>query len=347
MHRIYFFCPFSPQPSGGIAVLLKFASILRTGGYSVHILYNPPFLNPGATTDEKIVREINLEWLDFPVNHLNYVALGRGTYRTDKGNRLTLIEGLSLEKSDVLVIPEGMPDVMRSAAASGCKKVVLAQSWSYILPGLADGVTWSGFGIHNVLTVGENIRRFVHRFMPEMDISVVRYSIDRRLFSPPSKKQKLITYTCRDGCMEFRILQAIKIFRLRNPHLNQYVFQKLEGLTRQQFAMKIRNSAFYVFSDDISGVPTAPLEAMACKTVPVGMCSYGSSEYANEYNGLWVDSGDVVGLGEELARVVNEYEKNEFDLKRFERGFEETLDCYKESSEKEGVIAYFDRIFRA
>lgn len=343
MTKLYFYCPFSSQPSGGIGVLLKHALIMRRQGYDVAVVYEPVACE-SADSGQPVVYDFEFDWLEFSIQGLETIALGSGQVTTRKGRRLTLCSSLNFLPSDIFVIPEGMAGIIRNSKGLPCRRVVLAQSWSYIFPFLNNGETWQDFGIRKVLTIGSNIKNFLDRYMPGLDVSVVNYSISREIFSPAASRKKQIAYSCRDAAMEFKTLQAIRIFYALNPDKKDYQFVRLNDLSRREFAHRLSESAFYVFNDDISGVPTAPLEAMACRIPTIGWSTYGSAEYATKENGFWIPDGDIIGLGEKLSEVVRTYDDDSLNLSDMYEAFDDTLEGYTEGKEAELVHRFYSSV---
>jgi glycosyltransferase involved in cell wall biosynthesis len=138
-----------------------------------------------------------------------------------------------------------------------------------------------------------------------------------------------------------------KIFYLKNPHLRHYRFELLQGLSRPAFAEKLARSIAVLYLDEIAGMPTLPLEAMACKTIPVGWRTPGGSEFMTEENGFWVTNGDILALAETLSAVINAYEQQRLNLTRLELGFENTLTLFTEEQERRETLAYFSRLIES
>ena len=328
--KIVYFCPAIARPSGGVAVLLKQAMLLREAGYEVSIHHLPVV---GKAPDGKPQIEVfPTAWLDFSVQGLPFFPLGQGVIH------------LPLDADTLFVIPEGFGQLMRETQRAPGKRLVFAQNWTYILESLPDAVSWRDYGIRHVLTVGQNIKRFIDTYMPGLEVGVVKYSINRAVFRPRHDKQPLITYQCRNDYMQAKMGWVAKIFYLRNPHLRHYRFERLEGLSRKALAGKLASSRVLLHTDEIAGMPTLPLEAMACHTIPVGWRTYGGAEFMHENNGFWVDNGDITGLAEKLSEVVNLHEQGALDMARLAGGFEQTLQEFTQEQEQRNTLAYFQRL---
>ena len=93
--RIFYLCPDIAEPSGGIKVLYTHVRILREKGYDAHIMH--------------FEKGFRLSWFDTQVPIV---------YSSD----LSLSE---LGSEDIIVIPEGLPLVMKQLSGLQVKKVVI------------------------------------------------------------------------------------------------------------------------------------------------------------------------------------------------------------------------------
>lgn len=341
--KIVYYCPAIARPSGGVAVLLKQAMLLREAGYEVSIVYHPQVVGkaPDGTPQIELLRTA---WLDFSVQGLPLLPLGHGVIHLPQGERLDMLPQLPLDADTLFVIPEGFGQLMQDTQAAPAKRLVFAQNWTYVLQTLPDAVSWRDYGIRHVLTVGQNIKHFIDTYMPGLEVGVVKYSINRAVFRPRHDKQPLITCQCRNDYMQAKLILIAKIFYLRNPHLRHYRFELLQDLSRMAFAEKLASSRVLLYTDEIAGMPTLPLEAMACHTIPVGWRTYGGAEFMHENNGFWVDNGDITGLAEKLSEVVNLHEQGVLDMARLTGGFEQTLHEFTQEQEQRNTLAYFQRL---
>ena len=341
--RIFYYCPATPDRSGGVPVLLKQAMLLRDAGYEVSIYYHPLVVGK-APDGEKEIELLRTDWLDFSVQGLPLIPLGRGAAHTPDGVRIDLLPQLLLEPDTLFVIPESCPSLMKDTRTVPCKRLVFAQNWTYALRDMPDGVSWRDYGVRDVLAVGQAIKQFIDSCMPGLEVDVVRYSINRGVFRPGRDKLPLITYQARNEYMLAKMNLVARMFYLRNPNLMHYRFEQLQDLSRQSFAEKLASSRIVLYCDEIAGMPTLPLEAMACHTIPVGWRTYGGAEFMRADNGFWVDSGDIAGLADKLSEVVNLYESGGLDSEHLTSGFEQTLNGFTQEEERRNTLAYFQRL---
>lgn len=352
--NVYFYCPPMNSPSGGVGVLLRAAKNLSDNGFNVSVVYEPR-QDQKASYEESTKQKKRVDvferfkptWLDFSVSNIKLIPLGANEKNepinylfNDKTTELG--SALNLSPEDFLIIPEGFPDMMKKTMQAPCKRVVLAQSWFYILSAMQPGEKWQHYGIQDVISVSDAISEYITSVMPGLKIKDFKQGIDRKTFKVPNKisdKMPMVAFSASRGPEnKMKTYNIIKTFYAFYPHLKWIRFQELENLDRQQFSEILSSCAFYLYTDDIAGFGTAPLEAMACGTHTVGWASFGGKEYMNEENGFWCNNGDIFQTAEVLGVAIENWLNGAFDSEDVQQKYEETLSRYTVEKEKENII---------
>ncbi len=358
-YKIFIFSPTMVSPSGGMGVLFNHAKILKDAGYDVTIIYEPIKNNrasldatnkakmKGAKEPVIIFDKFEPNWLGDLKDEINMRPLVEGelTY-SDKTTETYPAFNISAE--DVIIIPEGMPHFMEKTANFPCKRVVLAQSWYYVLPGLKVGQKWQHFGIKDVISISDGITEYLNTVMPGLNIKEYKQSIDRDLFNVPEKlseKYPTITYMPGRGQeSQMKINNVIRTFYEFYPHYRWVRFVPLQGLSKEEFAKQLKSSSIAVYSDEIAGFGTLPLEAMACGTHVVGWTPFGSKEYINQENGFWAVNGDVFQLAELIGYALDRYFSGTLDKPEIQQKYETTLSDYTKEKEVESVLNIYNTL---
>jgi glycosyltransferase involved in cell wall biosynthesis len=131
---------------------------------------------------------------------------------------------------------------------------------------------------------------------------------------------------------------VIRTFYEFFPHYRWIRVNVLQGLAKEDFAQQLKNSAFVLYTDEIAGFGTLPLEAMACGTHVVGYAPFGSKEYINENNGFWANNGDVFQLAELMGMALDRYFDGTLDNPEVTQNYENTLSEYTTEKEVESVL---------
>jgi hypothetical protein len=99
-----------------------------------------------------------------------------------------VIEGQNLEISpeDFLIVPEIFGFMMEQVKQLPCAKVVLAQSYAYIVETLQPGQNWAQYGFFKCLTTTNNQKDYIERVMRQSTCDVIKPYISEN-FHPKSQ----------------------------------------------------------------------------------------------------------------------------------------------------------------
>jgi glycosyltransferase involved in cell wall biosynthesis len=346
--KTYFYCPPMNGPSGGVGVLLRAAKNLNDNGHNIALVYEPRQdqrasyeASNKAKTQIDIFDRFNPSWVDFDISGVEILPLGDKEITFSDGTTQQCVP-LSVNPEDFLIIPEGFPDVMKKTMQVSCKRVIFAQSWFYVLNAMQPGEKWQHFGIQDVISVSDAITEYLSSVMPGLKVKSLKQGINRDVFKVPAKKSDkmpMVAFSASRGPEnKLKTYNIIKTFYAFYPHLKWVRFQELEGMDREQFAERLASCAFYLYTDDIAGFGTAPLEAMACGTHTIGWASFGGKEYMNNENGFWCNNGDIFQTAEILGIAIDKWLNGDMDIDQVQEEYEKTLDKYTVEKEQETII---------
>ncbi len=340
----YLYCPPLNNPSGGIGVVIKLAKILNDAGYKAKIVFEPKQDQRASYEESRkqnkqvdIFERFNPKWLDFDYSNVEFIPLGDKAIVYNDGSKQDCLP-LNVNPEDFFIIPEGFPNVMKKIIQVACKKIVLAQSWFYILNSLNTGETWQSMGIFDVISVSDAITEYLDTVMPGLKIKQFSQGINRNIFKVPEKmsdKYPIVGFTGSRGQEnQMKTFNIIKTFQAFYPHLRWVRFVQLSGLSKKEFAERLASCAFVLYTDDIAGFGTLPLESMASGTHVVGWNSYGGKEYVTPDNGFWTVNGGIFQTAEILGIAIDKWLNGEMDVKGIQQTYEKTLERYTEEGEK-------------
>jgi len=346
--KTYFYCPPMNSPSGGIGVLLKAAKNLSDDGFDVALVYEPRQdqrasyeASAKAKKQTDIFERFNPTWVDFDTSGIEILPLGDKKIKFSDGTEQDCVP-LNVSPEDFLIIPEGFPDVMKKTMQVSCKRIVFAQSWFYVLNAMQPGEKWQHFGITDVISASDAISEYLVSVMPGLNIKDFKQGINREYFKVPEKisdKLPMVAFSASRGPEnKLKTYNIIKTFYAFYPHLKWIRFQELEGMDREQFAERLGSCAFYLYTDDIAGFGTAPLEAMACGTHTVGWAAFGGKEYMSNENGFWCNNGDIFQTAEILGIAIDKWLNGDMDGGEIQGVYEDTLSKYTVEGEKENIL---------
>lgn len=345
--KIYFYCPPMNVASGGISVLFKNAQILKEAGHNVVMIYEPRIDNKAsheaslkAKKRVDVFEVFNPTWLGSLAEGIELKPLGEGDLIFNNGTTVKSFI-LTLNPEDFFIIPEGFPNIMEKIANMPCKKIILAQSWYYILNSLNMGQKWQHFGIKDVISVSDGITEYLNAVMPGLSIKQYSQSIDRSIFKPIDNVDKnpvIVFSPGRTADAVIKTYNVLKTFYSFFPHLSWVRSDELKGLSKEEYAERLGSAAICLYTDEIAGFGTMPLEAMAMGTHVVGWTPLGGKEYMQQNNGFWAQNGEVFQLAELLGMSIERWLAGKLDSEEVTAEYEKTLERYAPEKEKESLI---------
>jgi len=342
--KYYIYCPPMNVASGGISVLFRNAQILKESGKSVIMIYEPR-VDQKASYDASlkakkridIYEPFNPTWLGDLAEGIELQCLGDGEAKFNNGD-IKKCMPLTLNVEDFLLIPEGFPNIMEKTAQIPCKRIILAQSWYYILNSLNMNQKWQHFGIKDVISVSDGITEYLNAVMPGLSIKQYSQSIDRKIFKPidATDKNPVIVFSPgRTPDAVIKTYNVLKTFYAFNPQFSWIRVDELKGLSKEDYAERLGAASICLYTDEIAGFGTMPLEAMAMGTHVVGWTPLGGKEYMKSNNGFWANNGDIFQLAELLGFAVEKWLTGKLDAEIVQKEYEETLNRYAPEKEVE------------
>jgi len=280
------------NPTAGIANIYEHVKLLNELGYNAFILHEK--------NDYKLIGDESgmgiSDWLGE-----EYAALPHASIES---------QNLNINPADFIIIPEVFATIMDQVKAFPCRKVVLSQSYDYLLELLPIGKRWdSDYGFTHAITTSERQANYLKTIFPALKTSVVPVSIPT--YFKPSDKPKIpvVSILTRNQGDAAKIAKS---FYLQFPIYKWITFKELRGLSRQQFADELSKSCLAVWVDDSAGFGTFPIEAMECGTPIIGKIPNlvpewleGKDENGNptiKNNGVWTNT--TINIPELIATYM-------------------------------------------
>lgn len=238
------------NPTAGIANIYEHVKLLNELGYKASILHEK--------NDYKLTGDENgmgiADWLGEEYAKLPHVSIER--------------QNLNISPVDFIIIPEIFSTIMDQVKGFPCRKVVLSQSYDYLLELLPIGKRWDlDYGFYHVVTTSDRQANYLRNHFPMVRTYTVPVSIPS-YFKPNDKpKIPVISILTRNQGDAAKIAKS---FYLQYPIYKWVTFKELRGLSRKQFAEELAKSCLAVWVDDSSGFGTFPIEAIECGTPVIG-----------------------------------------------------------------------------
>lgn len=267
------------NPTAGIANIYEHVKLLTELGYNAHILHEK--------NDYQLRGNVEVsglaDWLGEEYAQLSHVSIESQT--------------LNIGPQDFIIIPEIFCNVMDQVKNFPCKKIVLSQSYDYLLELLPIGRRWTDYGFNDVITTSEKQANYIKSLFPSAKTSVVPVSIPEYFKASDKPKIPVVSILTRNQGDAAKIA---KMFYLQNPMYKWVTFKELRGLSREQFATELGKSCVAVWMDDAAGFGTFPLEAMQSDTPIIGKIPNMVPEWMEDVkedgtsviknNGIWTNT---------------------------------------------------------
>jgi hypothetical protein len=203
------------------------------------------------------------------------------------------IEGQNLEVTpdDFLIIPEIFGYVMDQVKKLPCAKIVLTQSYAYMLETLQPGQSWSQFGFYKCITTSLKQKEYIEKIMRQNTFDIIEPYITDSFHPKPQPPMPIIGIHTRDHS---DTINTIKAFYLKFPQYRWFTFRDLRGLSEKEFGNSLRDCFMSVWIDDDCSFGTFPLESMVSNVPVVGKIPNIVPEWMNDENGIWINDKTVI-----------------------------------------------------
>lgn len=238
------------NPTAGVANIYEHVKTLNELGFKAAILHEKnDYKLKGDEKGHGIADWLGEEYANLP--HVSIEA-----------------QQLNVSAADAIIVPEIFANIMDQLKGFPCKRIVLSQSYDYLLDLLPIGKKWNtDFGIYDVITTSERQANYLTSLFHTIRTHVVPVSIPS-YFKPSDKpKTPVVSIFTRNQGDASKIAKA---FYLKYPIYKWITFKELRGLPRETFAKELGKSCLAVWIDDQAGFGTFPVEAMECETPVIG-----------------------------------------------------------------------------
>ena len=252
------------------------------------------------------------------------------------------IEGQNLEitPDDFIIIPELYGHVLEQISNFPCGKIILCQSYDYMLETMAPGVNWAQYGFRKGITTNKTQEEYIKTVMKSTDLDVLEPLIPT-IFSEKTKPSKpIVSILCREPRNTAKI---IKTFYLKYPQFRWITFRDMKNITQQQYSEYLKDSFVSVWVDDESGFGTFPLESMASRTPVIGKVPNMKPEWMTDYNGVWTyEINNIVDI---LAEFIQNWLEDNISDSLYENSLETVKKYQNENLFNSNVLNLFNEYF--
>jgi len=246
-------------------------------------------------------------------------------------------QNLEVSPEDFIILPEIFAYVMDQIKNLPCGKIVITQSYAYMLETLQPGQTWNQFGFLKCITTSENQKQYIDGVMRNVSVDILTPTVSKEFTKKTLPPMPVVAVHTRE---QSDAVNLIKTFYLKFPQYRWFTFRDMRGLSEKEFSNSLKECFLSVWIDDESGFGTFPLESMATGVPVMGKIPNLQPEWMKEENGMWVDDKNLIP--DFIADFAQNWLEDNIIPTLYEE-IEKTAEQYKnyEKFEKE-TISYFN-----
>lgn len=310
--KIYFFTPDTKgYAKASVRYIYEFAMALNK------LDFNPVILH--EKNDYKGVGE----WMGE-----DYVNLTHESIESQK---------LSLKPEDFILIPEVFGHVIEQISNLPCGKIVLSQSYDYILETLKPGTTWADNKFFKCITTTEEQKEFIKGIMKNITIDVLSPTISDHFEKKKLPCKPIISIHTRE---QRDTMVIIKMFYLKYPQFRWVTFRDMRGIDTKTFSEYLQDAFVSVWIDDPSSFGTFPLESMSSGTPVIGKVPNMKPSWMNDDNGIWTyDKNLIVDI---IAEFTQNWLEDNISDKLYESGLETSSEYRNHKNFEDSIKDLFE-----
>jgi len=270
---IYYICPYSKSPSGGIRVIYRHVDALNAAGFSAAVLHQK--------------------------------AAQRPTWFAN-ATRVVGEEDFTLSERDILVVPEFYGPSLDQLPPE--PRVVIFNQGAYFtfewIPFLETeaGAPYNKVpNLVGMLAVSHDNLELLRHTFPKMAVHLARPVVDGSVFHPGTLPQRRIAFTMHRRERERDHL--LHILRSRGV-LDGWQTSPIAGYTEQETAQIMRESALFLSFSEREGFGLPPAEAMASGCYVVGYTGNAGWEYFDTAYSVPVPDSNVLAFAQEVEAAM-------------------------------------------
>jgi len=246
-------------------------------------------------------------------------------------------QNLKVSPEDFIIIPELYGHVMEQISSISCGKIVLSQSFDYILETLKPGESWSQNKFFKCLTTTEKQKEKIKNLMGSVDVDVINPFIPLQFSRKEKPSKPIVSIHTRE---QRDTMKIIKTFYLKYPQYRWITFRDMRGLSQSEFSDYLKDSFVSIWIDDISSFGTFPIESMISNTPVIGKIPNMKPEWMNEENGIW--TMDVMGIPDILAEFIQNWLEDNISDSLYDKAFSEASKYQNYEEFTESTVNVFD-----
>jgi Glycosyl transferases group 1 len=275
---IWYLCPDTNVPTGGVRVIYRHVDLLNSVGIPAAVVH--------------VRSGFSCTWF---------------AHET----RVVSAADVVLSAADILVVPEYYGPSLTDLPV-GLRVVIFNQNTYRTFAGPGAAATWQRYAASEslaaIVVVSQDNAQYARYAFPAARVARVRDSVDGNLFHPADKSPgRTIGYMPRRRDADIR--QVLDLLEIRGCTDNWEIV-RIDGRTEEQTAAIFRSCSIFLSFSEREGFGMPPAEAMACGCYVVGFTGLAGREFFEPDICTPVEEGNVLAFAQAAERVMAEFDKN-------------------------------------
>lgn len=348
---VYYLCPDSDKPIGGIRKIYRHVDILNNAGIKAYVLHHQDgfscaWFSHGTsimTTNRADINEYDYLVIPEVYVHLMLPVLTteRSSYQQRIKNSIKSL-GKSFRKAR-------QNHAFRKLLELPCNKVIFNQNCYYTFSGYPDPLStyknpYKEQTIRALITVSEDSENYLRYALPRLPIYRIHNAIDPAHFYFESNKSKQACYMPRKNLGDSQ--QVISLLQL-NAALKDFSVVAIDNMSEADVAKTMRESLIFLSFGYPEGFSLPPAEAMACGCIVIGYHGGGGKEFFHKDFSYPIEVGDIVGFSKTVQDVIQalEYDQEQYKSMGFSAS-EYIHKHYSQDIERSEVVSSWEEILK-
>lgn len=346
--KIYFICPSSVTPTGGVKQIYKQVDILNKNGFNAVILHeHVKYKNKWFENDTRIEYNKSI----FQKIGMYFKFRDRKNIKVNFKKFKIYINSLfdkKIEENSILVFPEIFGSIAHYIEPNH-KKVIFNQNCYYTYVAYPKDFDYKKSIYNNPTNIGtivvsEDSRKYLSYLFPSLNLQRIRLGINENLFHYNSAKKRQIAFMPRKLKEDsFQITNILK----QKGILNDWKLVMIDDKSETEVAQIMKESYIFLSFNETEGFGLPPAEAMACGCIVIGYSGLGGKEYFNENFSFQVKDRDVIEFVTKIEKVLRLFDDDE--EKCIEMGIEASkfiLNKYSLINEENDVVTTWNNLIK-
>jgi hypothetical protein len=282
--RIYYLCPDTNVPTGGIRTMYRHVDVLNSAGLPSAIVHS---------------------------------RAGFACSWFDHDTAVTPASSVRLGHNDVVMVPEFYDHRLLSLPTA--VRIVIFNQNTYRTfhdqhGELVGSLPWGSQKVEAILVVSQDNLQYASYAFPDIPVKRVRLAVNRDVFYAsaeiPGRRIAVMPRRRTGDCRQVLTLLALRGL------LSSWQVVAIDGHSERETADLLRSCSIFLSFSEQEGFGLPPAEAMACGCYVVGFTGQAGREYFHAGTSIAVEEGNVLAMAKAVEGTLEAFNKDPLGIRQ-------------------------------